>query len=137
MKPIDYTLDISVLEKKLGGTCFFSCPVDNTYFIAAARYVERNPVRAKICKSAEDYKWSSAKYHLGINKKDLLIKSRYDGVGTITEWKRFLKSEPMGIKMMKVNFRTGRPIGSEGFMKQAEAITGRDLIPKKGGRPRK
>jgi len=44
---------------------FFSSPMDNAYFTAAARYVERNPVRTKICKSAADNSWSSARYHLG------------------------------------------------------------------------
>jgi putative transposase len=111
--------------------------MDDAYFIAAARYVERNPVRAKICKSAIDYHWSSARYHLGKIKRDPIIKSRYEEIGTIEEWNSFLKREPNGIEMMKVNFRTGRPIGSDAFMEKAEAITGRDLIPKKGGRPRK
>ncbi len=116
---------------------FFSCPMDDPYFIATARYVERNPIRANICKSAEEYQWSSARYHLGLAKKDPLIKSRYEGIGTASEWKKFSKFEPRGIKLMKVNYRTGRPIGSETFMKHAELATGRDLIPKKGGRPRK
>jgi putative transposase len=49
---------------------FFSCPFGDPHFISAARYVERNPVRAKICKTAENYRWSSAKYHTGISKRD-------------------------------------------------------------------
>ena len=111
--------------------------MDYPYFIAAARYVERNPVRAKICKSVEEYQWSSAKYHLGLIMKDPLIESLYDGIGAVNVWRKLLKSEPRGIKLMKVNFRTGRPIGSEAFMKQAESTTGRDLIPKREDRPRK
>jgi putative transposase len=36
-------------------------PVDSeTYFYRAARYVERNPVRASLCERAEDWLWSSA-----------------------------------------------------------------------------
>ncbi len=135
-----YTRYINFREKTRGYLFqgrFFSCPMDDPYFIAAARYVERNPVRAKICKSAEEYQWSSARYHLGLSKKNPLIKSQYEGIGTVSEWRKFLKSEPREIKLMKVSFRTGRPIGSEAFLKQSELTTGRDLIPKVGGRPRK
>ncbi len=32
---------------------------------------------------------------------------------------------------------TGRPIGSEGFIKKLEQILGRDIFPKKVGRPKK
>jgi len=31
---------------------------------------------------------------------------------------------------------TGRPLGSEGFTKKLERTLGRDLFPKKGGRPK-
>lgn len=135
-----YTRYINFREKTRGYLFqgrFFSCPMDNPYFIAAARYVERNPVRAKICKFAGDYIWSSARFHLGQTRKDSLIKTRYEGIGSVSEWTKFLKSEPRLIKKMKTNFRTGRPIGSKEFLKEAEAKTGRELIPKVGGRPKK
>ncbi len=45
---------------------FFSCPLDMSHFLAAARYIERNPVRAKICEKADEFQWSSARYHLGL-----------------------------------------------------------------------
>jgi len=32
---------------------------------------------------------------------------------------------------------TGRPLGSEGFIKRLERILRQDLFPKKGGRPKK
>src|SRR5208337_2974495 len=39
---------------------FASFPVDEEHLIAAARYVERNPVRARLARRAWDYRWSSA-----------------------------------------------------------------------------
>ena len=39
---------------------FFTDPMDEQYLLASARYVELNPVRAKIVKRAEEYPWSSA-----------------------------------------------------------------------------
>ena len=112
---------------------FFSCPLDDPHFISAARYVKRNPVRAKICKKVEEYGWSSTRYHLGIQKRNPLIKSRYEGVASEKEWLQFLKKETYGVKTMNVHFRTGRPLGSELFMDKAEALTGRELRPKKWG----
>jgi len=35
--------------------------------------------------------------------------------------------------MMKMHFRTGRPLGSELFVDQTEALTGRELKKKKPG----
>ena len=87
---------------------------------ADARYVERNPVRAKLCQTADTYHWSSARFHTGIIKKDLLIQSKYEGVSTQKAWKKFLKPEPIGINVMKINFRTGRPLGTDEFLKQTD-----------------
>ncbi len=47
---------------------FFSCPMDDPYMWATVRYIERNPVRARIVKRAEDYEWSSAAAHCGLNR---------------------------------------------------------------------
>lgn len=43
---------------------FASFPMDETYLLAAARYVEMNPVHAGLVKRPEDYRWSSARAHL-------------------------------------------------------------------------
>lgn len=37
---------------------FFSSALDEDYLWAAIRYVERNPIRAKIVRKAENYPWS-------------------------------------------------------------------------------
>ena len=39
---------------------FYSCVLDEPHLIMAARYIERNPVRAKMVKKAWEWKWSSA-----------------------------------------------------------------------------
>ena len=54
----------------------------------------------------------------------LLIKSKYQDVTSEKEWKKFLNSEPYDVKMMKIHFRTGRPLGSELFLNQAEILRG-------------
>ena len=47
---------------------FFSSALDEAYLWAAIRYVERNPVRAKMVRRAENYLWSSARGHCGLNQ---------------------------------------------------------------------
>jgi putative transposase len=48
--------------------------MDEQYLIAAARYIELNPVKAGVVKRPQDYKWSSAKAHLQ-GKDDVLVKA--------------------------------------------------------------
>ncbi len=131
-----YTRNINLREEVRGHLFqerFSSCPLDEPHFVAAARYVERNPVRAGICKRAEVYRWSSAKYHLGVKKTDPVINSRHSGIPSKKEWKQLLKDDPNNIKVMREQFRTGRPLGSTEFVKTAENLTGRNLTPQKPG----
>jgi putative transposase len=57
---------------------FYSCPLGESHYWKSIKYVERNPVRAKIVTKAENYKWSSASAHINrfdvdnIIDKDLL-----------------------------------------------------------------
>jgi putative transposase len=51
---------------------FKSYPMDEQYLYRAIRYVELNPVRAKIVEDPADYPWSSARAHiLGENNASL------------------------------------------------------------------
>ena len=47
--------------------------MDETYLLAAARYVEMNPIRAHLVPEAASWPWSSARAHLA-GKDDLLVK---------------------------------------------------------------
>lgn len=52
---------------------FSSFPMDEKYLLAAARYIEMNPVRARLTPDPYAWKWSSAKAHAdGID--DILVK---------------------------------------------------------------
>ena len=44
---------------------FFSRPMDTAYTWRALAYVERNPVRAALAKTADRFPWSSAPFRLG------------------------------------------------------------------------
>jgi len=115
---------------------FFSCPLDEDHFWKALRYVELNPVRAGLVRDAWEWPWSSARAHItGVDDSGLLNMemwgSRFDG----NSWKEFLKegltaSDRDHIRMAT---RTGRPLGTDDFVRQLEKLTGRSLRPRKPG----
>ena len=115
---------------------FYSCPLDQGFLYAAVRYVENNPVRAKIVKYAWDYKWSSAAYHTGVTETDTLITDT-DMLKDIDDWKVFLLGTEKVLGVLREKTRTGRPCGDSEFLAKAERITKRFLRPRKAGRPRK
>jgi putative transposase len=113
---------------------YFSAALDEPHLWAAVRYVERNPVRARIVKRAEDYQWSSAPAHCDRRKKDELLG---DGlpVNEISDWREFLKTENSDeAKRVRSSTRTGRPCGSASFLEKLESLVGRRLRPDKRGR---
>jgi putative transposase len=112
---------------------FFSCPLDEDYLYACVRYVERNPVRViKGIKYAWDYKWSSARYHVGLSQNDPLVGDK-DMLEEIDNWRYFLSADNDDIDFLRAQTRSGRPCGNETFYKKAEILTGRTLRPQKPG----
>lgn len=134
-----YTLGINQwLEKK--GYLFqgrpFSCPMDEEYFRKALRYVERNPVRAKMVSQPWEYPWSSAGFHAGLCPTDPLIDFDCHSVLGLNkqEWQEFLQSDSSEIEFLQQRTKTGRPCGSKSFVDRLERITGRSLHPRRPGR---
>src|SRR5687768_11054249 len=72
---------------------YFSSPLDSDYFLNAVRYVERNPVTARLVERAEDYDWSSAAAHCG-RRDDPLVGARPRSVifGGIMDWSTWLSA---------------------------------------------
>jgi len=109
---------------------YLSFPMDEAHLYAAIRYVERNPVRAGLVKKAEEYPWSSAKSHI-FKVNDPLL-TRLDNLLEINDWKDYLNEmeEESFIETMNKHERTGRPLGSDTFIKMLEKMTGKDLRPR-------
>lgn len=113
---------------------FASFPMQERHLLAAAKYIERNPVAAAIVQSAGDYLWSSAKRHL-YGRKDTLVRSCVlDEI--VGDWEKFLAKpvSPSEIKELQEHGSTGRPLGSEDFVKKMELELGRVLHKRKPGR---
>jgi putative transposase len=119
---------------------FYSCILDEQHFLSAMRYIERNPLRAEICRKPWVYKWSSAAGHTDAESKSELLDLRqwYKIVGA-TEWKKLLAEdiEEEEIRRLRISTHTGRPLGSDSFVSKLESMIGRRLRALPVGRPKK
>ena len=106
---------------------FASCVLDETHLLAAARYVELNPVKAGMVRSAEEYPWSSARFHLGLVANDVLVKDK-NLLGLVENWEGYLQQddEKANSRLVKA-IRSGRPDGSQQFVSLVETLTARHL----------
>ena len=113
---------------------FSSYPMDDVYLMAAVRYVELNPVRARLVERPELWKFSSASAHVH-RTEDRLVKLSLLNE-KISDWKDFLSLAPSEekINMLQQHERTGRPLGNESLLTRLEKSLGRFLKPKKPGR---
>ena len=116
---------------------FASFPMDDGHLLAAARYVELNPVRAGLADRPEDWPWGSAGAHLA-GRDDALVTAAplLDRFG---DWRAVLDAglDKAGLEAIRRHERTGRPLGGDAFVAALEAALGRTLGPRRPGRPRK
>jgi len=106
---------------------FASYPMDEGYLLAAARYVELNPVKAGMVERAEDYSWSSAAHHVDGRSDPLVRESPLKEM--VGDWRAFLYSgdcEETSHELKRAE-RTGRPLGSPEFILFLEKALGRPL----------
>ena len=112
---------------------FASVLLDEPYVYAAVRYVERNPVAARLVERPEDYPWSSARSH--VTGADDPVLSPCFLTTQIHDWAAFLAAPEGGVTArLEHHSRTGRPLGDTAFLQQLEQLTGRQLTKRKPGR---
>jgi len=112
---------------------FASYPMDENHLVAAARYIELNPVRAGLVKKPKDYEWSSAKAHI-LGKDDILVKVA-PLLSMVHNWQDLLMTDDQeGVtKAIQRHERTGRPLGNDAFLNRLEKLTNRILKKQKPG----
>ena len=116
---------------------FFSCPLDVAHQWSAVRYVERNPVRAKIVLRAEDYAWSSAAAHCGL-RGDPLLSGDLERADHVGDWSASLRDEDeTELAAIRRHTRTGRPLGPDEFVRRVGSMLGRSLARSRPGPKRK
>lgn len=113
---------------------FASYVLDDDYLLAATRYVELNPVRAKLVARPGDWPWSSAAAHLA-GRDDRLVKTA-PLLEIVRDWPAFLAQAdaPDLQSRVRKHESTGRPLGSDTFVAKLEAVIGRLLAPRRPGR---
>lgn len=111
--------------------------LDEPYLLAATRYIELNPVKAGLASKPEDYPWSSARAHPK-KQDDELVKIEHL-ISMVANWRNFLKSKNADEEheLLQRHERTGRPLGNKEFIEHLERKLTRNLLPQKGGRPKK
>ena len=117
---------------------FASYPMDEAHLMTAVRYVELNPVKAKLVARAEDWRWSSARAHVTGKRDGLTDLAPLAGIHR--NWRAMLREgleagdlAPQAEAEIEGHQRTGRPWGDEAFIEQLEDATGRKLKRQKPG----
>jgi putative transposase len=116
---------------------FFSCVLDEAHLYSGIRYVENNPVRAKMTNKADEYRWSSARSHVH-RTVDPVLSTDCPTMEIVADWSAYLKEREDGrmTEAIRLNTRTGRPCGGEKFVLRIEELLGRSLNAMPRGRPR-
>jgi len=117
---------------------FYSCVLDERHLYAGIRYVENNPVRARLVKKAEGYQWSSARGHVESRTDHVLSEDCYL-VEMIKDWSIYLREneEASLVEEIRKKTKTGRPCGDDKFILKLEGMMRRRLSALPWGRPRK
>ena len=115
------------------------------YLLACARYIELNPVRARMVQDPGHYPWSSYGWH-ACGQFDPVITDHALSLAlgrTLQERQtayRALCQEPLRQSLLQEIRTTGhqsRVLGTEAFKDTIEAALARRVRPGKAGRPRK
>ena len=119
---------------------FHSAPMDDAHALAAVRYVERNPARAKMTRVPWTYRWSSAAAHTGRpDPTHLLDMHAWMELADGVNWKEKLTQpdDKDVTAALRLCTRIGRPLASDSFLSKLEHKLNRRLRPRPVGRPKK
>ena len=135
-----YTRRINFREKWRGHLWqerFASYLMDENHLLAAARYIELNPVRARLVKEPWLYKWSSAAPHVkGFDDELVCVGPLLD---LVEDWRSFTGHDVTEneVELFRHHERTGRPLGHEAFLEGIENSVCRVLRRQKPGPKKK
>jgi len=126
----------------LYGARFKSFPVrEDEHFLKVCRYVERNPLRAKLVKRAQEWPWSS------LHKRDRSCKHKPGRAELLDEWpvdrpRAWVKwvSQPESeaeLEALRNCVRRERPYGDDTWAKKIAAKLGSEQSLRPRGRPRR
>lgn len=123
-----------------------SSPVErDDYLLACCRYIELNPVRARMVAEPQDYAWSSCRYRLGSDTADWLDCDPFylslggDEAERRRRYREFLLAAiPSGEwELIREAVQRGQLTGTNRFTQEVAGILGRRVERRGRGRPAK
>lgn len=125
----------------------FKSPViqDDEHLLTVLRYIEANPLRARIVKRAEDYPWSSYRVH-GLGEPSELVDpvASYEQLGPTprvrqSRWSQRVHRplEDEALLSIRSSTVSGLPYGDAKWVGRLGKKLGLDLTVRPRGRPRK
>ena len=113
---------------------FGSVVMDEEHLANAVRYVSRNPVRAKLTEKAQDWKWSSVQAHLnGESDGVVTVKPVQERYGDFAHFVDLVPDAKCDYAPLRSSETSGRPLGSDDWIKELERRSKRSLLPQKRG----
>ena len=111
-----------------------SVAMDEEHFVTALRYVALNPVRAGLTGRAEDWEWSSTRALIaGVSDTHVRVEPALERVGDFAAFLAANFDEDAGYAPLRRAECVGRPIGSQAWLAQMEARTGKVLAAQRRG----
>ena len=109
------------------------------------RYIELNPVRARIVKHPKDYPWSSYHYNASGKADPLITPHRLylslskNEAGRQAAYRALFKQKLAQNELESIRESTNKAwvLGSDKFKQRVEELSGRRASPKPKGRPKK
>ena len=107
---------------------------EESYLITLLRYVEANPLRAKLVSRAQDWRWSS----LGCQSKILSSLVSDWPLGRPRDWATLVNEpiRPAERSRLKVSFERGRPLGTDQWVIEMAERMGLEHTLNPRGRPK-
>lgn len=137
------------LEKRTGTLWegrYKSSPVESEmYLMACCRYIEQNPVRAKMVEDPGDYEWSSYQEKTGLRKNRLVDPDPfYESLGKNihlrqSRYQDFIQQSENDKERIQIRqaLQRGQLTGAGKFVDQVEQITGVRIESRGQGRPKR
>lgn len=115
------------------------------YLLACMRYIEMNPVRARLVDEPAAYRWSSNAHQVGLRVDPLIAEHAvYWALGNTPferqlAYRRLFEQGPEENELSAIRTAThrGRILGEAAFAAEIAVSAGRRVAPIKPGRPRK
>jgi putative transposase len=118
---------------------FRSLPVEaDQHLLTLLRYVERNPLRAKLVTRSADWRWGSAGIRRAGPAELAALLSPWP-VGVPPRWPS-LVDRPQAdqeVELVREHIRRSRPFGTAGWMEATAKRLGLESTPRGRGRPEK